>query len=176
MTAERSQTRCAARKPLVVAACERLRIARYGSHRQPLQVKTGDFFDVGVAQSGLLGEARPVVNRIAFFLKNLFGVASRVGVEASEKVHPASGSAWAKKDFRFRSSGKARSKCLSSAPRRSAPSVQKAGRWPAIDPPAPQALFGSNPVPIAVASPVSPKRGRFPVLTIRLSKIVCVEF
>jgi hypothetical protein len=32
-------------------------------------VKTGDFFDVGVAQSGLLGEARPVVNRIAFFSK-----------------------------------------------------------------------------------------------------------
>ena len=34
---------------LVASACERLRIARYGSHRQPLQVKTGDFFDVGVA-------------------------------------------------------------------------------------------------------------------------------
>ena len=37
-------------------------------------MKAGDFFDVGVAQSGLLGEARPVVNSIARFFKNFFGV------------------------------------------------------------------------------------------------------
>jgi hypothetical protein len=58
----------------VAAVCERLSAARYGSHRQPLQVKVGDFFDVGVAQSGLLGEARPVDNGIARFFKNFFGV------------------------------------------------------------------------------------------------------
>jgi len=37
-------------------------------------MKAGDFFDVGVAQSGLLGEARPVVNGIARFFKNFIGV------------------------------------------------------------------------------------------------------
>ena len=60
--------------PLVVAVCERLRFARYGSDRQLLQLKAGDFFDVGVAQSGLFGEDRPVVNLIAHFFKNLLGV------------------------------------------------------------------------------------------------------
>jgi len=47
---------------------------RYSSHRQPLQGKAGNFFDVGVAQSSLLGEAWPVDNGIARFFKNLFGV------------------------------------------------------------------------------------------------------
>ena len=36
-------------------------------------MKAGDFFDSGVAQSSLFGEARPVVNGIACFFQNLFG-------------------------------------------------------------------------------------------------------
>jgi hypothetical protein len=51
-------------------------------------MKTGDFFDLGVAQSCLFGEARPVVKVMARFFKNFFGLAYCVGVEASETVHP----------------------------------------------------------------------------------------
>ena len=94
-------------------------------------MKTGDFFDLGVAQSCLFGEARPVVKVRARFFKNFLGVASRVGVEASETVNPLSGSVWAKKGFRFRPFGKARSKFLSSVLRRSALSVHRCV-WPLL--------------------------------------------